>query len=134
MSCKHKSIQIYEEITYHGTLVDGVVYFNSAAPDITGRTAVCLDCDESFENVEGYHEEPAHVQDGGKMRVAIQCTDDRTGARGSFGFRTGRNTLHGVRFYSLTPVFDSLVELYGYMKENHIDVDDSAPDTVFISL
>lgn len=81
------------------------------------------------------YEEPApvHLQDGGKMRVAIQCTDDRTGARGSFGYRTGRNTVHGVRFYSLTPVFSGLVELYGYMKENHIDVDDSPDATGIIS-
>ena len=56
-----------------------------------------------------------------KMYVAIQCTDDRTGKKGSFGFRTGRNTLNGIRFHSLTPVCNDLLELFSYMKENNID-------------
>ena len=58
-----------------------------------------------------------------KMRIAIQCRDDRTGQRGDFGFRTGRITLTGIRYYSLTPVFESLTELYAYMKENDIEKD-----------
>lgn len=69
-----------------------------------------------------------------KMHVAIQCHDDRTGELGSFGFRTGRNTVHGVRFYSLTPVFDSLAQLYPYMRENGIEVDPGPVDTGIISL
>lgn len=69
-----------------------------------------------------------------RMHVAIQCTDDRTGERGSFGFDTGRNTLQGVRFYSLTPVFNSLVGLYAYMKENNIEPDHSPLDTGVIAL
>jgi len=69
-----------------------------------------------------------------KMHTAIQCRDDRTGELGSFGFRTGRNTNQGIRFYSLTPVFDSLVGLYDYMKENNIESDHGPLDTGIISM
>lgn len=57
-----------------------------------------------------------------KMRIAIQCTDDRTGKKGTFAYRTGRNTLKGIRFYSLTPVFDSYIQLCDYMKDNNIEL------------
>ena len=56
------------------------------------------------------------------MHVAIQCRDDRTGEKGTFAFRDGRSTVHGVRFYSLTPVFSGLVELYNYCDENKIEL------------
>lgn len=69
-----------------------------------------------------------------KMNVAIQCRDDRTGELGSFGFRTGRNTNRGIRFYSLTPVFNSLTELYPYMKENGIEPVHGPFDTGIISM
>jgi hypothetical protein len=71
-----------------------------------------------------------------KMYTAIQCTDDRTGIKGSFGFRTGRNTVNGIRFYSLTPVYSSLVDLYYYCKENNIDLRPATeqPETGCITL
>ena len=59
------------------------------------------------------------------MRIAIQCTDDRTGLKGTFAYRTGRDTLKGMRFYSLTPVFGSYIDLCDYMRDNKIGIDNS---------
>lgn len=54
------------------------------------------------------------------MRYCIQCTDDRTGKTGDFAFTHGRYINGKIRYYSLTPVFNSLVELFNYCKENNI--------------
>lgn len=60
-----------------------------------------------------------------KMRLAIQCTDGRTNQTGSFCFRERVKTILGDRFYSLTPVFKDLVELFDYTHKNGIEIDHS---------
>jgi hypothetical protein len=64
------------------------------------------------------------------MFIATQCTDDRTGQLGSFGFTHGRRIDGRMRFYSLTPVFDSLVGLFTYCRENNIELDHSTPTSI----
>lgn len=65
-----------------------------------------------------------------KMFVATQCTDDRTGEIGTFGFKTARVTNNGIRFYSLTPVFESGYGLWQYAKENNIELLCDCPEYV----
>lgn len=54
------------------------------------------------------------------LHVATQCTDSRTGTVGSFGYCPEDCARRGVQFYSLTPVFNSLAQLYPYMKQHNI--------------
>lgn len=61
------------------------------------------------------------------MHYCIQCTDDRTGKVGTFGFTHGRYVNGKVRYNSLTPVFPSLVELFHYCRENNIELRDTDP-------
>jgi len=58
------------------------------------------------------------------MYEAIQCKDGRTNEVGSFGFREKIRMVGGNElFYSLTPVFKDLNDLYKYMRDNNIKVD-----------
>jgi len=51
------------------------------------------------------------------IKVAIQCTDKRTKQLGTFGYRLERP------LYSITPVFDSMVELVEYCNKHNIQRD-----------
>ena len=51
------------------------------------------------------------------ISIAIQCKDERTGENGTFGYYP---TPVSNKFFSVTPVFPSLVELLDYMRENGI--------------
>ena len=57
------------------------------------------------------------------INIAIQCKDERTGEKGTFGYY---KTPIKNKFYSVTPVFPSLVELLDYMRENGIKENVSA--------
>ena len=46
--------------------------------------------------------------------VAIQCRDRRTDRRGTFGYRPLKE------FYSVTPVFESIVDLIDYCCNHEI--------------
>lgn len=56
------------------------------------------------------------------MYYATQCTDDRTGKIGCFGFTHGRYVNGRLLFHSLTPVFPCLVPLFNYCRENNIEL------------
>lgn len=49
-----------------------------------------------------------------KIKIAIQCMDKRTRQKGTFGYREERE------LYSVTPVFNDIVELIEYCNKNGI--------------
>ena len=48
--CSHSDIRVYEELTYTGKLVSGVVIYDSSAPEHEEITEIyCSECDKHFD-------------------------------------------------------------------------------------
>lgn len=69
----------------------------------------CVICGEAGR-CPGWHTK----DDLPKLKIAIQCTDVRTGRTGDFGF------WEGEPMFSRTPVFLDLPGLFGYLKDHEI--------------
>lgn len=51
--CKHENIRVYVEYSHEAKMVDGVVIYDPADAEYSAMVeAICLDCDETFDNVE----------------------------------------------------------------------------------
>ena len=53
MKCKHKTIRVYEEVSYIGELRGKTVYYNPLAPEgVSVQEIICIDCDDTFDDLE----------------------------------------------------------------------------------